>query len=160
MNDYQRILGTLNKQLQLNEELLIFSREKLEVLRDNDTAALVSISSEEEKILRQIIELEKERGASIERLKNQGRDVSDIHGLIRQADEETAAELRAAAERLRTVLQELKLQNELNQTLMSLALEQIEIVKNFVMSDETPSNYGKYAKERGKTENKFFEGKA
>ncbi|MDO4720383.1 MAG: flagellar protein FlgN [Peptostreptococcaceae bacterium] len=160
MNHYQSILNTLNKQLQLNEELLIFSREKLEVLRDNDTAALVSISGEEEKILRQIIELEKERGASIERLKNQGRDVSDIHGLIRQADEETAAALKETAERLKSVLQELKLQNELNQTVMNLTLEQMEIIKNFILSDETPSNYGKYAKEQGKTDKRFFEGKA
>lgn len=160
MNHYQRILGTLSKQLQLNEELLIFSREKLEILRGNDTVALVSVSSEEEKILREIIELEKERGAILSELKNEGKDIENIRELIRASDPDIAKELETVAERLKKVLQELKLQNELNQTVIELTLEQIEIVKNFVLSDEAPSNYGKYAKEQGAGDNRFFEGKA
>lgn len=164
MDSYQGILDTLQKQLQLNQELLIFSREKLEVLKCNDTAALIALSHDEEKILRQIINLEKERGNLLDKLKNRGEDITNIKELTKRSDPTLAREIESVSGNLKAVIRELQLQNEVNSTIMNFTLEQIEISKNFILSDEAPGNYGKaggtYGKEKTTADNKFFEGKA
>lgn len=160
MKTYQGILMTLKEQLQLNQELLIFSREKLEMLRSNDTAALMALSSDEEKVLRRIIDLEKERGAYLTEMKDQGEDITNIRQLIEKSDADLSAELQQVAEQLKKVLQELQAQNEVNKTVMSFTLEQIEISKNFILSDQTPVNYGRAGGDNTKENNKFFEGEA
>lgn len=160
MEKYKGILETLKKQLQLNHELLIFSQEKLEFLRNNDTAGLMALCSEEEKVLRQIIDLEKERGNALSRLQEEGEDITSIHHLIEKSDPALARELSEVAQSLKKVLYELQTQNEINKTIMNFTLEQIEIAKNFILSDETPANYGRAGSDYTKENNKFFEGKA
>lgn len=60
MDIYGEILETLRGQLQANTFLLELSKEKSDVLKENDTSRLMHISSEEEKLVRHIINLEKE----------------------------------------------------------------------------------------------------
>lgn len=160
MKTYQGILKTLKEQLQLNQELLIFSREKLEMLRNNDTAGLMALSSDEEKVLRRIIDLEKERGAYLTQLKDEGEDVTNIRQLIEKSDVFLAKELQEVADALKKVLYELQTQNEVNKTIMNFTLEQIEISKNFILSDQTPVNYSRAGGDNTKENNKFFEGEA
>lgn len=59
MDIYGEILETLRGQLQANIFLLELSKEKSDVLKENDTSRLMHISSEEEKLVRHIINLEK-----------------------------------------------------------------------------------------------------
>lgn len=59
MDIYGEILETLRGQLQANTFLLELSKEKSDVLKENDTSRLMHISSEEEKLVRHIINLEK-----------------------------------------------------------------------------------------------------
>lgn len=164
MDHYKKILETLSKQLQLNQELLIFSQEKLELLRQNETAALMVISDAEEKIIRQIIQLEKERGQVINLLRSQGQDITNIHQLIEKSSPQMSVELKEISENLSKVLNELQLQNDINKKIMDFNLEQIEISKNFILSDERPFNYGRatgnYGREKKTADNKFFEGRA
>ena len=163
MDIYGEILETLRGQLQANIFLLELSKEKSDVLKENDTSRLMHISSEEEKLVRHIINLEKKRADLLVRLRGKDNTVTDIIEHISQTSPEIASTIKQVAENLKDVLRQLQLQNELNDKVMEIALEQIEFSKNVLMNTSQPSTYGKvkgnYAGEKQVPGTKFFEDK-
>lgn len=163
MDIYSNINETLKQQLELNKKLLELSAKKTEILRSNDTPSLMIMSAEEEKLVRAVIEQEKKRGLLLNSLRTKDAAVSDIASVVEKSSQSLAESIRNTAKRLKEVLAELELQNQLNDRIIKLTLEQIEFSKNIIMSDPAPSTYSKsgggYGSEKQSPGKKFFEDK-
>lgn len=163
MDIYSKILETLRGQLDTNKALLELSKEKSNVLKENNTSKLMLLASEEEKLVRKTIELEKERGNLVNALKVNNQSITDITSLISKTSPVTSENIKSVSKELKEVLNELQLQNDLNNKIMEIALEQIEFSKNVLMGASEPGTYGKvkgnYAGEKQVPGKKFFEDK-
>ncbi|MBP2029009.1 flagellar biosynthesis/type III secretory pathway chaperone [Acetoanaerobium pronyense] len=163
MDIYSKILETLRGQLDANKALLDLSKEKSNILRENNTSKLMLLASEEEKLVRKTIELEKERGNLVNALKVNDQSITDLSSLISKTSPVTAENTKKVSQELKEILTELQLQNDLNNKIMEIALEQIEFSKNVLMGASEPQTYGKikgnYAGEKQAPGKKFFEDK-
>ncbi len=163
MDIYSNIHDTLKEQLQLNKKLLELAIQKTEILRANDTPSLMIISSDEEKLVRAVIEQEKKRGLLLNSLKIKDSAVSDIASVVEKSSQSLAENIRKTAKELKETLSELEIQNQLNDKIIKLTLEQIEFSKNILMTDSAPSTYaksgGSYGSEKQTPGKKFFEDK-
>ena len=142
------LLTVLNEQAENYENLLALSREKHQVLVENDVKSLQKITNVENIIVGNNQRLEKKRVKIIADISTVlGKNESDmtltlLAKLIEQQDEHPA--LVEITHRLRATVEELKEINESNKTLLAFSLDYVDFTMNLVrgaMSDGTLGGY-------------------
>ena len=142
------LLDVLNEQAENYENLLALSREKHEVLVQNDVKSLQKITNVENIIVGNNQRLEKKR------IKITG-DISTVLGkentdmtlallaqLIQQQDEHPS--LVNVMHRLRTAVEDLKLVNERNKSMLEFSMDYVDFTMNLVrgaVSDGIPAGF-------------------
>lgn len=145
-----KFIEILQEELKLNEQLLELSKEKAQVLKDNDTAQLQYITYEEQGCLRRIIDLEKMRGNLITVMEDSLKieKITDIKELVKSISEEKALVIEELGTKLRAVLEELKSINDLNREVVQFSLDYLQLNLNLINGNGSPSIYGKNANEK------------
>ncbi|WXR62349.1 flagellar protein FlgN [Peptostreptococcaceae bacterium AGR-M142] len=144
----------LNKQLLLNEKLLNLAFEKQDVIKANDVARLNGIVLEEQNIVKEIIFLEKNRAISVENIQRDlgiKKAITNVKEVVKKVSKDRADKIIDISTRLRTVLDKLKVQNDLNNELVKISLDYIDLNVNIFKSmvSNEPKTYGKKAYENG-----------
>lgn len=120
----QTLKGILETLLELHEQLTLLARAKKDAVMANDLGKLTEITSKESRLLKQIHETEERRIQAAQAILHQiglpGHATLQelIRGLTSEADKRS---LRELAERLGSVVKELKRSNDLNMTLIQQA---------------------------------------
>ena len=139
------LLTVLNEQADNYENLLALSREKHQVLVENDVKSLQKITNVENIIVGKNHRLEKRRVRIIADISTVlGKNESDmtltlLAELIEQQEEHPA--LVEVTQRLRATVEELKEVNDDNKALLAFSLDYVDFTMNLVrgvMSDGAP----------------------
>ena len=137
-----QLTAILSEQAQRYEELLGLAHEKKDIIVQNDIEALQKITHLENMVISQNKRLEKQRLALAvdiaDVLGRRGQDL-DIGTLLSLIDGQPGqAELKAAGDRIREILAQLKEANDFNNSLIQNALDYIEYSLNMIRSSDQP----------------------
>ncbi|MZQ74604.1 MAG: hypothetical protein GT589_00405 [Peptoclostridium sp.] len=135
----------LSRQLELNRALLEVSIEKTDAIKSDDAKRLSSMLIDEQDMVKEMISLEKERGAVAAAIgKDAGvKTVDDILSIVRGSSEQKAKEIEGIAAELRQVLKELEEKNSMNNSLLQFTIDYIDLNVNLMTSSKEPANYGR-----------------
>ena len=140
---YDNIKSTFLSQLQYTKELIQIADEKTQAIRDNDVSAIMQLTNKEEDCARNIITLEKNRDVYIKEFeRKENIKIESLSDVLEKISPKIGVELNLIATDLKENLETLKNKNDVNKTLMSFILEQIEIANNLIKGDRVPSTYG------------------
>ncbi len=141
------LIDVLKEQVLLYEELLVLSKEKKQVIINNDIELLKQITSAEVVITNRAQILEKERMESVSDialvLGKSEKDLT-IYRIVELVNtEEDKAKLKNVADKIKSVIDELKIENDNNNALLKSALEYVDFSLNVIRSarGETTDNY-------------------
>ncbi len=143
----ETLVDVLEKQTVLYEELLLLAKEKQKVIINNDVELLKQITSAEVVITNKAQKLEKERMESVSDIamvlgkSEKDLTIYKIVDLVNTEDDK--AKIRNVANKIKLVMDELKIENDNNHALLETALEYINFNLNVVRSatGETTDNY-------------------
>lgn len=139
---YSDIKATFSQQLDITKKLIEIAQEKTEAIRQNDVGLIMQLTNKEEECARTMITLEKNRDAQIKLLeKEKNVKIDDLSSLLGDIDPSMSVGINLIAEELKYNLEILKEKNDINNTLMSFILEQIEIANNIIRGDRVPTTY-------------------
>ncbi len=161
------LVFVLEEQILLYEELLVLSKEKKKVIINNDIELLKQITSAEVVITNKAQKLEKQRMESVSDialvLGKSEKDLT-IYKIVELVNtEEDKTRIKNVADKIRSVVDELKIENDNNNVLLKNALEYVEFNMNVVRSargettDNYKSNIGNKVDVLGNTLNSSFE---
>lgn len=140
---YESIKQTFLNQLENTKKLIEIADLKTEAIRVDDINLIMQLTNKEEECARTMIMLEKDRDAIIKKLeKEMNTKIEDLSTLLRSVSDMASVDISMIAEELRHSLETLKVKNDINNSLMSLILEQIEIANNLIRGDRVPATYG------------------
>lgn len=163
-NNIDKLISILREQLKFNEILLNMSIEKEGYIKEHDIKKLNALVFEEQNIVKKIIFLEKQRGVCVNSIqkesKREGKDMSLIE-IIENIGGDKKDEVLIVSKNLRTVLDQLKNQNDLNNKLIEISLEYVDLNINILKSvvDSGPKTYGKGAYESKSGNKNYFDSK-
>ncbi len=143
----ENLVEILEKQVVLYEELLVLSKEKKMVIINNNIDLLQQITSAEVVITNKAQKLEKERMESVSDialvLGKSEKDLT-IYKIIELVNtEEDKAKIKNVADKIKKVMDTLKIENDNNHALLKTALEYIDFNMNVMRSaqGEITDNY-------------------
>lgn len=158
---YKNITDTFLAQLDYTKQLIAIADEKTNAIRGNDISMIMQLTTKEEDCARNIITLEKNRDAYIKAFeKKENIKIDNISQILEKVSPDMSATLNNLAQDLKANLETLKNKNDVNKTLMSFVLDQIEIANNLIRGDKVPSTYQntKFSKNSyNKVENSYFD---
>ena len=134
----EELIGTLKKQMQNYEELLILSQEKKGIVIRNDIEMLQKITAAENTIIGRNQKLEHKRElcvkdiATVLNVNSKQLTITKIAELIKNQKE--YSELVAIRDDLKKVLGDLKVKNDQNQALINSSLDYINFSVNAIRS--------------------------
>lgn len=139
---YNNIKDTFLSQLQYTKELIEIADEKTQAIRDNDVSRIMQLTNREEDCARNIITLEKNRDSYIKDFeRKENTKIENLSDVLEKISPKSGVELNLIATDLKESLETLKNKNDVNKTLMSFILEQIEIANNLIKGDRVPNTY-------------------
>ncbi len=159
------IVTSMTQLRQLHESLLVLSKKKTAVLKQNETDALSQLLAAERKHVQAIDKVEKQRIKAVQAwYETHGYRASDptISEMIELAEGEEQQKLQIAYEAFILVLADLKKQETLNAELTKQSLQFINLSLDMLQPSLQNLNYGGGSKPNGDTEQKrsVFDSKA
>jgi flagellar biosynthesis/type III secretory pathway chaperone len=141
------VLETLEKLIEIHQELILLAKEKTPVLVENQVDHLNSIMHKENKLIKQVEELDRLRVKdTAEYLLSRGYSpdprvtISDLIKIIFKADQKKA--LSEVQQRLYSIMMELRKLNDVNQKLTEQSLAFINFsIDLFVQTPEQDAFY-------------------
>lgn len=143
-----QLVGILTEQTERYEELLGLSKEKRDVIIENDVESLTKINHLENLVVSQAQKLEKKRMELIKDmavvLAQKESDLTLTRLIELMEGKEESKSLIEARDRIKDVLDELKEVNSQNGQLIENALEYIEYSNNLIRTsvNQQPATYG------------------
>ena len=135
----EELIGVLDKELDLYQNLIPVSEEKTRIIVKNDLNALQEITAKEQAVVDSIRALERRRDeimANIKTVLNRKSDQLNLGTLIQILDKqpEEQKKLSALHDNLKNTIGRLTEINARNKTLIEQSLEMIEFNMNFIQS--------------------------
>lgn len=135
----EELIGVLDKELDLYQNLIPVSEEKTRIIVKNDLNALQEITAKEQAVVDSIRALERRRDeimANIKTVLNRKSDQLNLGTLIQILDKqpEEQKKLSALHDKLKNTIGRLTEINARNKTLIEQSLEMIEFNMNFIQS--------------------------
>ena len=135
----EELIGVLDKELDLYQNLIPVSEEKTRIIVKNDLNALQEITAKEQAVVDSIRALERRRDeimANIKTVLNRNSDLLNLGTLIQILDKqpEEQKKLSALHDNLKNTIGRLTEINARNKTLIEQSLEMIEFNMNFIQS--------------------------
>ena len=141
-----QLIDVMSEQTERYTELLGLAKEKQDVIIQNDIETLQKLTNLENMVISQNNRLEKKRMAlvnDISEVLGHGGSEIDLATLLSLLDgQEEQAKLKDVGERIRSVLNELKEVNDVNNSLIQNSLDYIEYSLNVIRSSITPNQPG------------------
>ncbi len=141
------LVDVLEEQVSLYEELLVLSKEKKKAIINNNIDLLQQITSAEVVITNKTQKLEKDRMESVSDialvLGKSEKDLT-IYKIIELVNtDEDKAKIKNVADKIKKVIDELKIENDNNHALLKTALDYIDFNLNVIRSaqGEITDNY-------------------
>lgn len=137
------IIEQLDKLIKLHENLNKLSVQKTEVIKKGDMEALDKFLKNEQKFVKAIEQVERERQLAVasllsEQNKSDSTSLTDVLSFVTEAEKEKLLQQR---ERLLQVVQELKDHNSLNQQLIFHSLQYVNLSLDMIRPQLTNMNY-------------------
>lgn len=135
----EELIGVLDKELDLYQNLIPVSEEKTRIIVRNDLNGLQEITAKEQAVVDSIRALERRRDeimANIKTVLNRNSDLLNLGTLIQILDKqpEEQKKLSALHDNLKNTIGRLTEINARNKTLIEQSLEMIEFNMNFIQS--------------------------
>jgi flagellar biosynthesis/type III secretory pathway chaperone len=135
----EELIGVLDKELDLYQNLIPVSEEKTRIIVRNDLNGLQEITAKEQAVVDSIRALERRREeimANIKTVLNRNSDLLNLGTLIQILDKqpEEQKKLSALHDNLKNTIGRLTEINARNKTLIEQSLEMIEFNMNFIQS--------------------------
>lgn len=135
----EELIGVLDKELDLYQNLIPVSEEKTRIIVRNDLNGLQEITAKEQAVVDSIRALERRREeimANIKTVLNRKSDLLNLGTLIQILDKqpEEQKKLSALHDNLKNTIGRLTEINARNKTLIEQSLEMIEFNMNFIQS--------------------------
>lgn len=135
----EELIGVLDKELDLYQNLIPVSEEKTRIIVRNDLNGLQEITAKEQAVVDSIRALERRREeimANIKTVLNRNSDLLNLGTLIQILDKqpEEQKKLSALHDNLKNTIDRLTEINARNKTLIEQSLEMIEFNMNFIQS--------------------------
>jgi len=135
------LLLVLQELIDEHKQLIEYSSAKTEVIRRNDLDGIAYISAKEKKNVQRIQELERYRialvsqyGIEIKIRRRNGFTMEQLVQAVYHPDEKQ--QLKEKASELSAALRELQEINDLNQTLIKLALEYVDFAQDLLLGPD------------------------
>ncbi|CAM2934244.1 flagellar protein FlgN [Paenibacillus sediminis] len=162
----QHVISTMERLTELHQQLFDSGEEKKQAIIKNDIEKLTQIMTQENRLLKQVAEVEKERvDAAYAFLHEKGirsqlnLTVTELLRLVFNVEERF--QLQDSQNRLLNVIHALKRQNEVNQQLIHHALEFIDFSLNVFVGAEDDLIYQNPAHQSSNLKkNNFFDTRA
>ena len=154
----QTIITVLEKLIKLHKSLNQLAEKKTTIIKEGDTDALTELLIDEQKHVKAITQIEKEREQAVLALMS-GKNAT-IDEVIEIAESTEADVLRHLKEELLTEIMKLKEQNELNQQLLITSLQFVNLSLDLLRPQDRNYNYDKTNQEAPKNMKSMFDSKA
>ncbi|MET3697655.1 FlgN protein [Bacillus oleivorans] len=137
----QALQTQLEKMLQLHEELLALSQQKTEAVKKGDMENLQQILKQEQKLILELDRAEKERQAASQTIVPLVENPA-LEDCLPYLSHEQQDRLSNLKERLKAVIAQIEIQNNLNYELIQQSLQFIHVSLNLFRPKEESINYG------------------
>lgn len=154
----QTIITVLEKLINLHKSLNQLAEKKATIIKEGDTDALTELLIDEQKHVKAITQIEKEREQAVLTLMS-GKDatIDEVIEIVGPTESDT---LRHLKEELLTEIMRLKEQNELNQQLLITSLQFVNLSLDLLRPQDRNYNYDKTNQEAPKNMKSMFDSKA
>ena len=157
----EELIGVLEEELEIYDQLVPVAREKTQVIVKNDIPALQEITAREQGAVDRITALEVKRNRIMKDIKTvlgtgeKELKLSDLIGLLKddQKEKKTLSELHDKLKKTSNVLVEI---NNRNKVLIQQSLELIEFNLNFLQSTRMSPGSNTYTKNASQYDEKSF----
>ncbi|WP_243299775.1 flagellar protein FlgN [Bacillus litorisediminis] len=136
----QVLQSQLEKLLQLHQEVLLLSQQKTEVVKKGDMENLQQILKKEQKLILELDRAEKERQAAAQVIVPSAEKPT-IEDCLPQLSQEQQEKLIGLRDKLKEVIAQIELQNNLNYELIQQSLHFIHVSLNLFRPKEESINY-------------------
>ncbi|HWO77296.1 MAG TPA: flagellar protein FlgN [Bacillus sp. (in: firmicutes)] len=136
----QVLQSQLEKLLQLHQEILLLSQQKTEVVKKGDMENLQQILKKEQKLILELDRAEKERQAAAQVIVP-SVEKPTIENCLPQLSQEQQEKLIGLRDKLKEVIAQIELQNNLNYELIQQSLQFIHVSLNLFRPKEESINY-------------------
>ncbi|WP_243356010.1 flagellar protein FlgN [Bacillus litorisediminis] len=136
----QVLQSQLEKLLQLHQEVLLLSQQKTEVVKKGDMENLQQILKKEQKLILELDRAEKERQAAAQVIVPSAEKPT-IENCLPQLSQEQQEKLIGLRDKLKEVIAQIELQNNLNYELIQQSLQFIHVSLNLFRPKEESINY-------------------
>ena len=154
----QSIITALEKLIKLHKSLNQLAEKKTTIIKEGNTDALTALLVDEQKHVKAITQIEKEREQAV--LTFMSGKKATIDEVIEVANSNEANTLRRLKEELLTEVMKLKEQNELNQQLLITSLQFVNLSLDLLRPQDRNYNYDKTNQEPPKNMKSMFDSKA
>lgn len=135
----QIIVTVLEKLIKLHESLNQLASKKTTIIQEGNTDALTALLIDEQRHVKAITQMEKEREEAVLACMSGG--AATIDEVIEVANPEDADRLRGLKEKLLIEVMKLKEQNELNQQLLITSLQFVNLSLDLLRPQDRNYNY-------------------
>lgn len=154
----QTIITVLEKLIKLHKSFNQLADKKTNIIKEGNTDALTALLIEEQKLVKSITQMEKEREQAVQIFMS-GKKAT-IDEVIKVANSTEAEELQRLKEELLAEVMKLKEQNELNQQLLITSLQFVNLSLDLLQPQGRNYNYDKTNEEPPKNMKSMFDSKA
>ncbi|MEC5422861.1 flagellar protein FlgN [Virgibacillus sp. C22-A2] len=160
----QSIIQSLEKLVNLHTNLLEFSQEKTEIMKEGSIEKLQSLLVKERKLIRLTEQAEEKRNKevinwfAINQLPADDTTVTKMLEFLR--DESDKTELEKTTTKLTEVITELKQQEQLNQALINQSMQFVQLSIDMLNPSIHSMNYGSKSDESTEVKRSVFDSKA
>ncbi len=154
----QTIITVLEKLIKLHKSLNQLAEKKTTIIKEGNTDALTALLVDEQKHVKAITQIEKEREQAV--LAFMSGKKATIDEVIEVANSNEADTLRRLKAELLTEVMKLKEQNELNQQLLITSLQFVNLSLDLLRPQDRNYNYDKTNQEPPKNMKSMFDSKA
>lgn len=157
----EELIGTLEKEYGIYQQLLPIAHEKTQIIVRNDLQALTEVTKKEQLSVDQLHSLERKREEIINNIKvviNHKSDSFDLKTLIDLLEKQPKEQktLSLLHDNLKSTIQKLVEINNRNKSLIQQSLEMIEFNMNFIQSTRMSPGNNTYNKGASKYDAQAF----
>lgn len=149
----EKLIETLNKLLQLHQNLYQVTLQKTEYLKQNDVEKLKDVLKKEQKFVQAVKQIEDERIQLTAQYLGRGQDLT-LSACIEKAEGEQMQRFQEIEKDFTAIMGKLRAANELNRELTHQALQFVSLSLDMLMPQETMTNYQRPNGQQSQIENK------
>lgn len=129
---FKQLSAILDQLIELHRELLTVAEKKRKVVISGQPDALQNLLKEEDALIAKLETVEEERLKCVGQIAPAAKDVRHVtlHQLLEQMDERDRTAIQGQMKQLLQLIEQLKRENELNQTLVHESLQHVQHTLN------------------------------